>query len=73
MKIVVGDATKLFVMMGSHQGSALRPYLFILVMNELTNKIQDEVPWCMLFVDNIVLIDETSKVSIKNLSYGETP
>ncbi|KAG5628201.1 hypothetical protein H5410_013419 [Solanum commersonii] len=28
-------------------------------MDELTRSIQEEVPWCMLFVDDIVLIDET--------------
>jgi len=28
-------------------------------MNELTRGIQDALPWCMLFVDDIVLIDET--------------
>jgi hypothetical protein len=29
-------------------------------MDELTGSIQDDVPWCMLFADDIVLIDETS-------------
>ena len=28
-------------------------------MDELTREIQDEVPLCMLFADDIVLIDET--------------
>ena len=32
---------------------------FALIMDELTREIQDEVPWCMLCADDIVLIDET--------------
>ena len=28
-------------------------------MDELTRAIQDEIPWCILFADEIVLIDET--------------
>ena len=28
-------------------------------MDELTRETQDEVLWCMLFADDIVLIDET--------------
>ena len=52
--------------MGQYQGSALNPYLFALVMDELTKHIQIEVPWCMLFVDGIVLVDETKEgVNIK--------
>ena len=29
------------------------------MMDELTRAIQDEIPWCMLFADDIVLVDET--------------
>jgi hypothetical protein len=39
------------IKIGLHQGSALSPYLFALVM--------DEVTWYMLFADNVVLIDES--------------
>jgi len=55
-----GSLTSDFLItIGLHQGSALSLFLFVIVMDELTRAIQDEIPWCMLFVDDIVLIDET--------------
>ena len=42
-----------------NQGSALSPFLFVVVMDEFTRAIQDEISWCMLFADDIVLVDET--------------
>jgi len=45
-----------------HQGSALGPPLFTIVMDEITRGIQDEVPWCILFANDIYLIDETKEV-----------
>ena len=29
-------------------------------MDELTRYIQDDISWCMLFADEIVLVDETA-------------
>ncbi|KAF3639640.1 Calcineurin B-like protein 3 [Capsicum annuum] len=42
-----------------HQGLTFSPFLFSLVMDILARRIQGEVPWCMLFADDVVLIDET--------------
>jgi len=56
---LAGDIEYFFINIGLHQGLALSLFLFTIVMDELTRKIQDEVPWCMLFADDIVLIDET--------------
>ena len=54
------EATSDFsITIGLHQGFALSPFLFAIVMDELTRTIHDGIPWCMLFADIIVLVDET--------------
>ena len=47
------------ISIGLHQGSALSPYLFALVMDEVTKDIQGGIPWCMIFADDVVLVDES--------------
>ncbi|XP_019233214.1 PREDICTED: uncharacterized protein LOC109213831 [Nicotiana attenuata] len=59
VRIVGGDSEHFSVVMGLHQGSALSPFLFVVAMDVLIHHIQGEVPCCMLFADDIVLIDET--------------
>ncbi|GJS16483.1 retrovirus-related pol polyprotein LINE-1 [Tanacetum coccineum] len=44
---------------GLHQGSTISPYLFVLILDELTKGIQESVPWCLIFADDIVLVSET--------------
>nr|XP_009797521.1 PREDICTED: uncharacterized protein LOC104243936 [Nicotiana sylvestris] len=58
VRTVEGDSEPFLVVMGLYQGSALSPFVFALAMDALTHHIQGEVPWCMLFADDIVLIDE---------------
>jgi hypothetical protein len=41
------------------QGSALSSYIFTLVMDEITKNIQEDIPWYMLFADDVVLIEES--------------
>ena len=53
------NTTDFPINIGLHQGSALSPYLFALVMDELTRDIQGEIPWCMLFADDVVLVDKS--------------
>jgi hypothetical protein len=53
-----GDTNDFPINIGLHQGS-LSPYLFALVMDEVTREIKDGIPWCMLFVDDVVLVDES--------------
>jgi hypothetical protein len=42
-----------------HQESVLSPYLFALVMDEVRRDIQGGISWCMLFADDVVLVDES--------------
>ena len=56
-----GDMDDFLIRIELHQGSALSSYLFALVMDEVTRDIQGDIPWCMLFADNVVLVHEGRK------------
>jgi hypothetical protein len=59
VRISDGDTNDFPINIRLHQGSALSPYLFALMMDEITRDIQGGIPWCMLFVDDVVLVDES--------------
>ena len=47
------------VKVGLHQGSALSPLLFIIIMDVLAEEARTKPPWAMLFADDLVLVSET--------------
>ncbi|KAH0454287.1 hypothetical protein IEQ34_016211 [Dendrobium chrysotoxum] len=54
-----GGLSKYFpISVGLHQGSALSLYLPALVMDVLTRHLPEDVPWCMLFADDIPFVDK---------------
>ncbi|XP_026435115.1 uncharacterized protein LOC113332823 [Papaver somniferum] len=46
---------------GLHQGSSLCPYLFALVLDQVTKDILGEISWCMLFADDVARIGESKQ------------
>jgi hypothetical protein len=53
------DTNDFLINIRLHQGSVLNPYLFDLMMDEVTRDIQGGIPWCMLFTDGVILVDES--------------
>ena len=49
------------VKVGLHQGSALSPCLFAMMMYRMTDEIREEAPWTMMFADDIVICSESKE------------
>nr|GEW54657.1 hypothetical protein [Tanacetum cinerariifolium] len=61
VRTTMGNTDFFPVEVGFHQGLAISPYLFTLILDELSRGIQEDIPWCMIFADDIVLIAELAK------------
>ena len=57
------------VKVGLHQGSALSPFLFSVIMDRLTDEVRRKPPWTMLFADDIVICEETRKEVARRLEF----
>ena len=55
VRCCICKSSKFNVEVGLHQGSALSPYLFLILMDVLTERVRKEAPESMLFADDIVL------------------
>jgi hypothetical protein len=49
-----------------HQGSILSIYVFILVMDDVIKDMQWDIYLCILFADDVVMIDESKMELIRN-------
>ena len=52
---------------GLHQGLALSPFLFVIIIDRLTEDIRKDAPWNMLFADDIVLSRQNHRKVEKDL------
>ncbi|KAK3511055.1 hypothetical protein QTP70_029373, partial [Hemibagrus guttatus] len=63
----VGQTEEFNVEVGLHQGSALSPFLFAIVMDQLSEEVRQESPWTMMFADDIVICSESREQVEENL------
>ena len=59
VRCAAGTTESFMVKVGLHQGSALSPFLFAMIMDRLTDEVRGEPPWTMLFPDDIEICEET--------------
>ncbi|KAK3561228.1 hypothetical protein QTP86_029608, partial [Hemibagrus guttatus] len=67
VRCAVGQTEEFKVEVGLHQGSALSPFLFAIVMDQLSEEVRQESPWTMMFADDIVICSESSEQVEENL------
>ncbi|KAK3521777.1 hypothetical protein QTP70_018302 [Hemibagrus guttatus] len=58
VRCAVGQTEEFKVEVGLHQGSALSPFLFAMVIDQLSEEVRQESPWTMMFADDIVICSE---------------
>ncbi|KAK3523528.1 hypothetical protein QTP70_001896 [Hemibagrus guttatus] len=63
----VGQTEEFKVEVGLHQGSALSPFLFAIVMDQLSEEVRQESPWTMMLADDIVICSESREQVEENL------
>jgi len=56
------------VKVGMHQGSALSPLLFMIVMEAISREFRVALPWELLYADDLAVIAETEEELIKRLN-----
>ena len=69
VRCAVGTTEIFKVKVSLHQGSALSPFLFAVVINRPTDEVSREPSWTMLFADDIVICEETREEVERRLEF----
>ncbi|KAK3526945.1 hypothetical protein QTP86_005766 [Hemibagrus guttatus] len=67
VRCAVGQTEEFNVEVGLHQGSALSPFLFAIVMDQLSEEVRQESPWTMMSANEIVICSESREQVEENL------
>ena len=68
VRTVYGNSKGFEVKVGMHQGSALSPLLFMIVMEAISREFSVALPWELLYADDLAVIAETEEELIKRLN-----
>ena len=68
VRTVYGNSSSFEVKVGMHQGSALSPLLFVIVMEAISREFRVVLPWELLYADDLVVIAESEEDLIKRLN-----
>ena len=61
VRMLIGSTESFEVKVGLHQGSALSPLLFIIIMDVISQEVGRAPPHAMLFADDLVLCENTRR------------
>ncbi|KAK3547746.1 hypothetical protein QTP86_028818, partial [Hemibagrus guttatus] len=67
VRCAVGQTEEFKVEVGLHQGSAFSPFLFDMLMDQLSEEVRQESPWTMMFADGIAICSESREQVEQNL------
>ncbi|KAK3515364.1 hypothetical protein QTP70_018743 [Hemibagrus guttatus] len=67
VRCAVGQTEEFKVEVGLHQGLALSPFLFLMVMEQLSEEVRQASPCTMMFADDIVICSESREQVEENL------
>jgi len=65
---VYGNSKGFEVKVGMHQGTALSPLLFVIVMEAISREFRVALPWKLLYADDLAVIAETEEELINRLN-----